>query len=827
MYTVQEKSSANLIPRKPKPTESELEQGLSDQEKSNLENTNTYFSIINTLCEHLESGNLQWRHYNAGAAILVTLLRHDMLPPARAVQLITANLIHDSLEVRKTSIFALSGILRLQKKKRVRVERKVVRPANPVKPGNREDNSWMQYNPENWPTDAASWDKPNFVHKTHIGYYHWPEKLLVYAPQDKQLEFIQNPEDMKPEERPIIQSFLNQEFVENVVKFFSLEENKGKDKFDSRKFLMWKGLFRNYGDLCLNMLKPHIERLALAEVESQQRCAAEIIAGLIRGAKHWTWSMTENLWAWLVPLLRNILGHVTVETIADWGTCMATSSESRDPNRIHWMLEVLMEEPLRSQGSFLDSSRLYVLQGAIAQQEWRVGYLLDKLDNFLNPFLTHPYHNVRERLGSVLSNIYSPDFKFPTGLAGPDSPRISALVDKLLPRLEIMKSDPDPELYKFNQTREKENNPAMLSELISKLPEELKNQVQRHGPQVLMQLLAPGMMPPGMMPPGIMAAGMVPPGMVSPRTVPAGMMPPGMVTPGMIPPGMMPPGMMPPGMMPPGMMPPGMMPPGIMPPGMMPPGIMPPGMMPPGMTPPGILASGMMPQETLQDKNEHPGESLDDPSLLKKWEERQDGVRLLQTVCKLTSNLLVRNFYPVKPELFKLLHMMCLNESSELEPELARDCTVALACLAGTYLSPTTIPAAVNAITEVSNSQSWKAKVCVLEFLQVAIFTNFPSFVSLPGEADNLVGVVVALLKDNQLEVREKAGTVLGGIFHCNIVTSEQRESYIEKFKIILKKKISKKMKEGADKVAWQAKQSEAVILRHSGGEIYITIFLK
>jgi proteasome activator subunit 4 len=57
----------------------------------------------------------------------------------------------------------------------------------------------------------------------------------------------------------------------------------------------------------------------------------------------------------------------------DWGTCFATASESRDPNRLHWLLEALMEEPLRSRGSFLDSSRLYVLQGAVAQQEWRVG----------------------------------------------------------------------------------------------------------------------------------------------------------------------------------------------------------------------------------------------------------------------------------------------------------------------------------------------------------------------------------------------------------------------------------------------------------------------
>ncbi len=72
-----------------------------------------------------------------------------------------------------------------------------------------------------------------------------------------------------------------------------------------------------------------------------------------------------------------------------------------------------------------------------------------------------------------------------------------------------------------------------------------------------------------------------------------------------------------------------------------------------------------------------------DPVLQEKWERRQDGVRLLQTVCKLMAGVLVRNFYTTKPVLFRLLKLLCLNESSELEPDLARDCTVALSCLAG------------------------------------------------------------------------------------------------------------------------------------------------
>ena len=103
-------------------------------------------------------------------------------------------------------------------------------------------------------------------------------------------------------------------------------------------------------------------------------------------------------------LIQYFTFKVSVETIADWGTAFATASESRDPNRIYWLLEVLMEEPLRSQGSFLDASRLYVLQGALAQQEWRIGSLLHKLDRFLSPYLTHPYQVKDCRIVLLSSN---------------------------------------------------------------------------------------------------------------------------------------------------------------------------------------------------------------------------------------------------------------------------------------------------------------------------------------------------------------------------------------------------------------------------------------
>lgn len=49
--------------------------------------------------------------------------------------------------------------------------------------------------------------------------------------------------------------------------------------------------------------------------------------------------------------------------------------------------------------SFFLCSRLYVLQGGLAQQEWRVPELLHRLLQYLEPKLTQVYKNVRERIG--------------------------------------------------------------------------------------------------------------------------------------------------------------------------------------------------------------------------------------------------------------------------------------------------------------------------------------------------------------------------------------------------------------------------------------------
>ncbi len=151
-----------------------------------------------------------------------------------------------------------------------------------------------------------------------------------------------------------------------------------------------------------------------------------------------------------------------------------------------------MEDPVRSRGAFNDSSRLYVLQGALAQQEWRAGNLLHRLMSFLRPFCSHPYENVRNRIGSVLTNIMLNDLEFmdKEDKSNKRCPTIAAFFRDVLPMLEVLKEEPDPTLVPGPRTPQ---DPRMLGN---------RPMVQLR-PNMLCEGFPPGVRPPHPPPMGL------------------------------------------------------------------------------------------------------------------------------------------------------------------------------------------------------------------------------------------------------------------------------------------------------------------------------------
>ena len=69
----------------------------------------------------------------------------------------------------------------------------------------------------------------------------------------------------------------------------------------------------------LKVVKPVIEYLMSDVVKNKQRAAAELIAGVIGGSKHWAVDAQERLWTWLTPKLAKVLTlSVKTDTILVW-----------------------------------------------------------------------------------------------------------------------------------------------------------------------------------------------------------------------------------------------------------------------------------------------------------------------------------------------------------------------------------------------------------------------------------------------------------------------------------------------------------------------------
>ena len=150
------------------------------------------------------------------------------------------------------------------------------------RPGERGDNAWLQHRPA-----PAPGDQLRLVSKPYLGFYTWPTEPMVYAAASLQPP-LDRGEDTMPEAERIVHTFFNDDKnVSKFVDFLSMENRKGWDYFDVERFGMFKALFRNFGDSFLERFRPHIERLVRDPRESHQRAAVELLAGVIRGAKHW------------------------------------------------------------------------------------------------------------------------------------------------------------------------------------------------------------------------------------------------------------------------------------------------------------------------------------------------------------------------------------------------------------------------------------------------------------------------------------------------------------------------------------------------------------
>lgn len=368
-------------------SEEDIKAGMLHEAQQNDTNMKLYLDILHEILEITHNNSLHWRYGLMATGMIYNLVHTTVKYPDEVIRYCVHNLINESIEERKCAVKTVRFIFKQQKREHIKI------PIDPFKtggvsppksqrelrPGCRPDNRWLQYELDNLPRNQKQWDEPKFVHKTE-GFFGWSPNFCVYAPSAQQPKLNRSRDELSSTEKIIYDFFANKSNIDKLVTFWSLEEKKGKEKFNRSRSFLLKGLCDMFGDVLLDPILEHLKRLIEDKnSESSHRCAAEIMAGIMRGMKHWTFDMTNDLYERLKPLIRLALDNITVDTDVFWGTCFATAAENFDPRRQYWLHEVLMENPLRESTSFIDCSRIYCLQGPFNQHVWRMNSVCHRL----------------------------------------------------------------------------------------------------------------------------------------------------------------------------------------------------------------------------------------------------------------------------------------------------------------------------------------------------------------------------------------------------------------------------------------------------------------
>ena len=233
---------------------------------------------------------------------------------------------------------------------------------------------------------------------------------------DKPIGWILLPATLKVYslDTPSIHSFFNDDengslLVEKIrevsfwdkLLFFAGEESS-KEQFKSSNADFYKRLFMIIQDSCFEILLPKVDTLVSKTQENNsQRLASELIGGIIRGSKHWSFLKKARVEKEVYPLLLKGLQFATIESIRHWLGCIRYILSRRDPSRLIPIVDHIISLPLDITSTFFlaESKKLWLKDLLLQTCSFRVRFHASKIQEQLANYVSTPFQQVRDAFG--------------------------------------------------------------------------------------------------------------------------------------------------------------------------------------------------------------------------------------------------------------------------------------------------------------------------------------------------------------------------------------------------------------------------------------------
>eukprot|EP01114_Cavostelium_apophysatum_P014493 TRINITY_DN3777_c0_g1_i6.p1 TRINITY_DN3777_c0_g1~~TRINITY_DN3777_c0_g1_i6.p1 ORF type:complete len:1780 (-),score=427.71 TRINITY_DN3777_c0_g1_i6:35-5374(-) len=170
---------------------------------------------------------------------------------------------------------------------------------------------------------------------------------------------------------------------------------------------LWKGIFQVCGEqVFYNNRALFAAHLKMEDAESQY-VVAEVIGGLVRASKRWSYSGVQAVWEFVIGILEKVVSTTGAETLPDWSTCLRFCCYNMDPKRFSPLIDYLLANPFGGSNSSVQVKKLLLIKSVLTELTWRSSRLAISLLSQIGSSIAHPFKQVRHAMGECISVIFA------------------------------------------------------------------------------------------------------------------------------------------------------------------------------------------------------------------------------------------------------------------------------------------------------------------------------------------------------------------------------------------------------------------------------------
>lgn len=249
------------------------------------------------------------------------------------------------------------------------------------------------------------------VDTDHPGWLVWGKKFSAFRARPMPFDAY---DDLERGIRSQIGRILNKEWFRQCFEYLKQEpRDSSADRFRMTNVYLLMHVFdlMHYEStaVTLDEIKELLEDVYGDGTDKHQhRAASEILGALLAGSSDDPPNIRARVWEFGAPKLLQVFADgLTPDNLQYWMTCLHFILDSKDPRRSHELVDSLcaFRLDMGSNAAFKESSKIQLLEFAIADGGWHLRNTQPILDNFM-AHLDHPYKAVREAMGRVIAVIY-------------------------------------------------------------------------------------------------------------------------------------------------------------------------------------------------------------------------------------------------------------------------------------------------------------------------------------------------------------------------------------------------------------------------------------